>query len=168
MKMESLQELLLEELKDLYSAETQLVKALPKVARSATNGELKKAISHHLEETKGQVDRLEQIFQKLDRTPGRKKCKGMEGLLAEGSEMLEADGDDAVRDAGIIASAQRIEHYEIAAYGCARTYAELLGLEEVAALLDQSLEEEARADKALTELAESGINADACVVGQEE
>lgn len=161
MKMESLRELFIEELKDLYSAETQLVKTLPKIIAAATHEELKEAVSDHLEETKHQVERLEQIFEQMEVKIGRKKCRGMEGLLTEGAEMLEADGDDSVRDAGIIAAAQRVEHYEIAAYGCARTYAELLGLQDIAQLLNSSLDEEAAADQRLTEIAESAINLEA-------
>jgi ferritin-like metal-binding protein YciE len=158
MKLESLQDLLVQELKDLYSAEAQIVKALPKMAKAASSEELRTAFEEHLEETKKQVERLDQIFERLG-TPGRgKKCKGMEGLLEEGKEVIEQDGDDMVKDAALIAAAQHVEHYEIAGYGCARTFASLLGHEEIAELLQKTLDEESAADKKLTEIAESAIN----------
>ena len=161
MKLESLQELLVDELKDLYSAESQLVKALPKMAKAASSPELKAAFEEHLEETKGQVERLVTIFTQLDGSPKGKKCKAMEGLLEEGSEVIEAEGDDSVKDAALICAAQKVEHYEMAGYGCARTFATLLGLDEVADLLQETLDEEGNADKKLTELAETVINVEA-------
>ena len=161
MKLGTLQELLTDELKDLYSAENQLLKALPKMAKAASSPELKAAFEEHLEETKGQVDRLVTIFEQLEGSPKGKKCKAMEGLLEEGSEFIEAEGDESVKDAGLICAAQKVEHYEIASYGCARTFATLLGLDEVAELLQETLDEEGNADKKLTELAETAINVDA-------
>ena len=161
MKLESLQELLVDELKDLYSAETQLVKALPKMAKAASSPELKAAFEEHLEETKGQVDRLVTIFEQLEGSPKGKKCKAMEGLIEEGSEVIEAEGEDSVKDAALICAAQKVEHYEMAGYGCARTFATLLGLNEVADLLQETLDEEGNADKKLTELAETVINIEA-------
>ncbi|MGI8978617.1 MAG: ferritin-like domain-containing protein [Pirellulaceae bacterium] len=161
MKLGTLQELLTDELKDLYSAENQLLKALPKMAKAASSPELKAAFEEHLEETKGQVDRLVTIFEQLEGSPKGKKCKAMEGLLEEGSEFIEAEGDEAVKDAGLICAAQKVEHYEIASYGCARTFATLLGLDEVANLLQDTLDEEGNADKKLTELAETVINVEA-------
>jgi len=161
MKLESLRELLVDELKDLYSAENQLVKALPKMAKAAASPELKAAFEEHLEETKGQVDRLVTIFEQLEGSPKGKKCKAMEGLVEEGSEFIDADGEDSVKDAALICAAQKVEHYEIASYGCARTFATLLGLDEVADLLQETLDEEGNADKKLTELAETVINVEA-------
>ena len=161
MKLESLRELLVDELKDLYSAENQLVKALPKMAKAAASPELKAAFEEHLEETKGQVERLVTIFEQLEGSPKGKKCKAMEGLVEEGSEFIDADGEDSVKDAALICAAQKVEHYEIASYGCARTFATLLGLDEVAELLQETLDEEGNADKKLTELAETVINVEA-------
>jgi ferritin-like metal-binding protein YciE len=161
MQMESLQDLYLEELRDLYSAENQLLKALPKMAKAATNEKLQQAFTMHLDETRGHVERLEQIFDKLGEKAKGKKCKGMEGLVEEGKEMMEEADDDDVMDAGLISAAQRIEHYEIAGYGCARTYAKLLGDEQAARLLQQTLDEEGMTDKKLTQLAESTINVEA-------
>jgi ferritin-like metal-binding protein YciE len=158
MSLDNLQSLFENELKDIYNAEKQLVDALPRIAKAASSPELADAISKHLEETKGHVQRIEQIMRSLDMPTRGKKCKGMEGLLAEGKEILEEDGEDAVRDAGIISAAQRVEHYEIAAYGCLRTYAETLGHTEAAHLLDRTLEEEEAADQKLNSLAEGGIN----------
>lgn len=161
MKLESLRELLVDELKDLYSAENQLVKALPKMAKAAASPELKAAFEEHLEETKGQVDRLVTIFEQLEGSPKGKKCKAMEGLIEEGSDVIDAEGDDSVKDAALICAAQKVEHYEMAGYGCARTFATLLGLDEVADLLQTTLDEEGTADKKLTELAETVINVEA-------
>ncbi|HUQ50169.1 MAG TPA: ferritin-like domain-containing protein [Terriglobales bacterium] len=160
MKMESLQELYVQGLKDLYSAEKQLVKALPKMAKAATSNELRKGFQDHLKETEGQVQRLEEIFAELGASPRGKKCVGMEGLIEEGKELMEEDLDPEVLDAGLIAAAQHVEHYEIAGYGCARTYAELLGYEDAAKLLQESLDEEKAADEKLSGLAES-INVEA-------
>src|SRR5262245_38401462 len=142
MALQSMQDLYIEELKDLYNAETQLVKALPKMAKAASHPKLRSAFEEHLEVTKEQVNRLEKIFEDLEESPKGKKCKAMEGLIKEGSEMVGEDGEDAVRDAGLIAAAQKVEHYEIAGYGCARTFARLLGFEEAATLLQQTLDEE--------------------------
>lgn len=161
MKLNSLQELLVDELKDLYSAENQLLKALPKMAKAASHADLKAAFEDHLEETKGQVERLEMIFEKLEGSPKGKKCKAMEGLIEEGSEVIEAEGEESVKDAALICAAQKVEHYEMAGYGCARTFAQLLGLDEVADLLQETLDEEGNADKKLTELAETTINVEA-------
>jgi ferritin-like metal-binding protein YciE len=161
MKLESLRELLIDELKDLYSAENQLVKALPKMAKAAASPELKAAFEEHLEETKGQVDRLVTIFEQLEGSPKGKKCKAMEGLIEEGSEVIDAEGEDSVKDAALICAAQKVEHYEMAGYGCARTFATLLGLDEVADLLQETLDEEGNADKKLTEIAETTINVEA-------
>ena len=160
MEMESLRELYIEELKDLYSAENQIIKALPKMVKAATSSELKKGFEQHLAQTRGQVERLEKIFKELDESPKGKKCKGMEGLLEEGKEWMEEDAEPEVMDAGLIAAAQRVEHYEIAGYGCVRTYAELLGFTNAAKLLQQTLDEEKQTDEKLTGLAQT-INVEA-------
>ena len=156
-----LEELLVDELKDIYSAENQIVKALPKMAKAASSPELKRAFERHLEETRRQVERLDQIGQALDTKLTGKKCKGMEGLIEEGKEIIEEDLDDNAKDAGLIGAAQKVEHYEIAAYGTARTHAELLGYTKAAKLLQQTLDEEGATDKKLTQLAESIINVEA-------
>ncbi len=161
MKLKTLQDLYVSELKDLYSAENQLLKAIPKMAKAATAPELKKAFEGHLEQTRGQVKRLEAIFEELDVSPKGKKCKAMEGLVEEGSEMVEEDAEPAVKDAGLIAAAQRVEHYEMAGYGTARTFATLLGHAKAAKLLQQTLDEETETDQKLTELATTTINAEA-------
>ena len=161
MKMETLQDLFIDELKDLYNAENQLIKALPKMAKGASSAELRTAFEDHLEQTLGHVERLEHIFQKLNVSPKGKRCKAMKGLIKEGSERLDEFEDQAVCDAGIIAAAQRVEHYEIAGYGCARTFAHLLGQHEAADLLQRTLDEESETDKRLTEIAESTINPEA-------
>ena len=160
MKNENLRELLVEELKDLYSAENQLTKALPKVAKNSSDPQLKKAIESHLKETEGHVARLEQIFEKLDESPKGKTCEGMKGLITEADERIKEGGEPAFLDAGLIADAQRVEHYEIAAYGTARTFANLLGEKEIAQLLEATLKEEKAADAKLTSIAES-VNVDA-------
>ena len=160
MEMESLRELYIEELKDLYSAENQIIKALPKMVKAATSSELKKGFEQHLAQTRGQVERLEKIFKELDESPKGKKCKGMEGLLEEGKEWMEEDAEPEVMDAGLIAAAQHVEHYEIAGYGCVRTYAELLGFTNAAKLLQQTLDEEKQTDEKLTGLAQT-INVEA-------
>ena len=158
MAVESLNELFVEQLRDLYDAENQLIKALPKMADGANSDELRQGFEEHLEQTKGHAQRIEQIFEQLGEKVKGKKCKGMEGLIKEGSETLEEDiSDENVQDAAIIAAAQRVEHYEIAGYGTARTFANLLGQDEAASLLEQALEEEKETDAKLTELAE-GIN----------
>jgi ferritin-like metal-binding protein YciE len=160
MKMESLQELYIHHLKDLYSAEKQLTKALPKMAKAASSDELRKGFEQHLRETEGQIERLEQIFEELEVNPRGKKCVGMEGLIEEAKELMEEDADPEVLDAGLIATAQHVEHYEIAGYGCVRTYAELLGYDDAAQLLQESLDEEGATDKKLTALAQN-INVEA-------
>jgi ferritin-like metal-binding protein YciE len=156
--VENLQELFVEQLKDLYSAEKQLTKALPKMAKAATSAALRAAFTEHLAVTKEHVSRIEAIFNGLAQKPGRKKCAAMEGLIAEGQELLDEKPVPAVMDAGLIAAAQRVEHYEIAAYGTASTFAKVLGHKEAAWLLEKTLKEEGDADKALTSLAKGGIN----------
>jgi ferritin-like metal-binding protein YciE len=158
MKLNTLKELYIHELKDLYSAEKQIIAALPKMVKAASNGRLAAGFKKHLEETKEHAIRLEKILTSHDQTTRGPKCKGMEGLLKEGAEMIEGEADDDVRDAGLIAAAQRVEHYEIAGYGCARTYGGLLGDKEGAKLLQTTLTEEAATDKRLTRLATSVIN----------
>jgi ferritin-like metal-binding protein YciE len=153
MSVETMQELLLDELKDLYSAEKQIVKALPKLAKAATSPDLKQALTNHLEETEGQVSRLEQIAEMVGKKLTGKTCVGMKGVLEEGSEVLEETDKGTVRDAAMIAAAQRVEHYEIAGYGSAREFAKMLGLSEVASLLGKTLEEEKAADKLLSGIA---------------
>ena len=165
MSLDSLDKLFLEELKDVYNAEKQILRALPKMAKAAESPELQQAFTTHQKETEGHVQRLEQIFKELGQTPRGKKCKGMEGLLEEGKEVLEEDGEPAVIDAALIASAQRVEHYEMAAYGCLRTYAQLLGMDQAGELLQQTLDEEEATDKKLTQLGESGINEAAVAAG---
>lgn len=161
MQLKTLRDLYVEQLKDLYSAETQLVKALPKMERAAAAPELKQAFQGHLAETERQVERLEQIFEGLGEKPGGHTCKGMQGLIAEGEEMIKMKGDPAAIDAGLIAAAQRVEHYEIAGYGCVRTYADLLGEQQGAKLLQQTLDEEGKTDKLLTRIAERVVNLEA-------
>jgi len=158
MSLQTLEDLYVDELKDLYSAETQIVKALPKMAKAASSPDLKKAFETHLQQTEGHVQRLEQIFEKLGKSPRGKACKGMQGLLEEGEELIAEEGEPKVKDAGLIAGAQRVEHYEIAAYGSVRTYAEELGDKEAVKLLQQTLDEEGQTDQLLTKLAESGVN----------
>jgi ferritin-like metal-binding protein YciE len=160
MPNEGLKELYIDELKDLYSAENQLVKALPKLAKAAASEELRAGFEEHLEQTKGHVQRLEKIFEMLDESPKGKKCKGMEGLIEEGSEIMEEDFEDALLDSALIGAAQRVEHYEIAAYGTVRAFAEELGESEHASLLAETLEEEKETDEKLTELAKQ-INVEA-------
>jgi ferritin-like metal-binding protein YciE len=161
MKLDSLQKLYIAELQDLYSAENQILKALPKMAKAASSPDLQAAFQDHLEQTRGQVQRLETIFERLGKSPKGKKCKGMEGLIEEGKEMMEEDADPAVLDAALISAAQRVEHYEMAGYGTVRTYAQMLNQEEDARLLQETLDEEGDTDKRLTELAESLINVEA-------
>jgi ferritin-like metal-binding protein YciE len=161
MKLDSLRKLYVEELRDLYNAENQLIKALPKMAKGASSEELKDAFEKHLEQTKGHVERLEEIFQEMDESPKGKTCHGMKGLVEEGSEILEKDGEQSVLDAGIIVAAQKVEHYEIASYGSVRTFAEMLGDDKAAKLLQQTLDEESEANELLNDLAETTINEDA-------
>jgi ferritin-like metal-binding protein YciE len=165
MSLDSLEKLFIEELKDVYNAEKQLTRALPRMAKAALSPQLQQAFTTHLRETEGQIQRLERVFKELGQAARGKKCKGMEGLLEEGKEVLEEKGEPAVKDAALIASAQRVEHYEIAAYGCLRTYASLLGYSEAERLLQQNLQEEEAADKKLTQLGESGINDAAAMAG---
>jgi ferritin-like metal-binding protein YciE len=153
MQNDSLRALYIDELRDLYSAETQLVKALPKMAKAASNDQLREAFEDHLRQTSEHVSRLEQIFEQLDEKPSGKKCLGMEGLVKEGSETMGEDYAEAVMDSAIIGAAQRVEHYEIAGYGTVRALAELLGEDDHISLLEQTLEEEKQADEKLTEIA---------------
>ena len=158
MALDSLHDLYVDELKDLYSAENQLLKALPRMAKKASAPQLQAAFHEHLEVTKNQVMRLEKIFEGLGASPKGKKCKAMEGLVEEGKEILQEEGAPSVIDAALIAAAQRVEHYEMAGYGCVRTFAKLLGYDKSVALLQMTLNEEGDADKKLTELAETVIN----------
>lgn len=160
MRKDSLRQLYVDELRDLYNAETQLVKALPKMAKASSHSELRQAFEEHLRQTSEQVSRLEQIFDMLEEKPTGKKCLGMDGLVKEGAETMKEDYDDSVMDAAIIGAAQRVEHYEIAGYGTVRTFAELLGEEEHVSLLEQTLSEEKETDEKLTQLAEQ-INSEA-------
>jgi ferritin-like metal-binding protein YciE len=161
MSMETMQDLYLHELKDIYNAEKQILQALPKMAEKATHSELRQAFEDHRRVTEEQVRRLDTIFDDLGQSASGKKCKGMEGLIEEGEEILEEDADPDVRDAALIAAAQRIEHYEIAAYGTVRTYAKQLGFDRHADLLQSTLDEEGETDKQLTQLAEGRINREA-------
>jgi ferritin-like metal-binding protein YciE len=154
MKAESLQDLYLEQLKDLYDAENQLIKALPKMAKAASSPELRNAFEEHLEQTKEHAQRLETIFEGMGEKAKGQKCKAMEGLVKEGSEVIEEDMTEGVKDAALIAAAQRVEHYEMAGYGCVRTYANLLGDSEAANLLEKTLQEEKAADELLGGIAE--------------
>ena len=159
-KLNNLNDLLVQELKDLYSAETQLIKALPKMAKAAASGELKAAFQKHLKETEEHAERLEKIMAELEESPKGKTCKAMKGLIEEGRETIGEDAEDSVKDAALICAAQRVEHYEIAGYGCVRTFAQLLGHDRIAQILQTTLDEEGATDKALTELAEN-INVEA-------
>jgi ferritin-like metal-binding protein YciE len=152
MKENRLKHLFVEELKDIYSAENQMVKALPKMAKAATSADLRSGFEEHLKQTQEHVARLEQILAALGESPKGKKCKGMEGLVAEGAEMIEEDPASEELDAGLISAAQRVEHYEIAAYGCVSAYAKLLGEEQASSLLRKTLEEEKKTNEKLTEL----------------
>jgi ferritin-like metal-binding protein YciE len=166
MPNQGLKELYVEELKDLYNAETQLVKALPKLARAATSEELRRGFEDHLEQTKGHVERLQKIFDLLEESPKGKKCKGMEGLIEEGAEVTQEDYEGSLLDAALIGAAQRVEHYEIAGYGIVRSFAEALGETEHVSLLNETLEEEKETDEKLTELA-TQINAEANEGGEQ-
>ncbi len=157
MKMQSLGDVLTDELKDIYSAENQLIKALPKMAK-ASNGELRDAFQDHLEKTRTHAQRIEQICRELDITPKGKKCVGMQGVIAEGAEVLDTEGSEAAREAALIGAAQRAERYEIAAYGTARTHAQQLGYDNAVNLLEQTLQEERQADDLLTNIAENRVN----------
>jgi ferritin-like metal-binding protein YciE len=155
MSVETLEELFIDELKDLYSAEKQIVRALPKLAKAASTPELQEALQSHLNETKGQVERLEQIAEIVGKKLTGKTCAGMKGVLEEGSEVLEEVEEGNARDAALIGASQRVEHYEMAGYGTARDFAKLLGLEDVVELLEQTLEEEKAADQKLTTISKS-------------
>lgn len=159
----SLDELLVAQLEDLYDAEHRLVEALPKMADAASTSQLKTAFKDHLKETEKQVERLEQAFKKLGKDPKRETCQAMKGLIAEGDEMLQAKGDASVKDAALIAAAQRVEHYEMAGYGSARQFAKQTGHNDIAELLQQTLDEEGNADHKLTEVAESLVNPEAAI-----
>jgi ferritin-like metal-binding protein YciE len=161
MDLETLRDLYIDELKDLYSAEKQIVRALPKMAKNAAHPELKEAFTNHLAVTEGHVSRLEEIFESLESSPRGKKCVGMEGLIEEANELLAEDADEDVVDVGLISKAQHVEHYEIAGYGTVRTWAQMLGEDRHVELLQQTLDEEKNADSLLTELAESAVNIDA-------
>jgi ferritin-like metal-binding protein YciE len=155
MSVDSIEKLFIAELKDLYSAENQITKALPKMVNAATSKDLKKAFESHLRETEGQIERLVQICNILGTSPKGKSCEGMKGVLEEGSSMLHESAEGNVRDAALISAAQRVEHYEMAAYGTVRSYAEILGQSEAAKLLEQTLEEEKAADQKLTSIAQT-------------
>src|SRR5690348_10434048 len=167
MSNENLKKLYVDELKDLFSAESQLLKALPKMAKAASSDELRTGFEQHLEQTKGHVQRLEEIFESLDENPKGKKCVGMEGLIKEGSEVMEEGFEDAVLDAGLIGAARRVEHYEMAAYGAVCEWAKVLGQTKHASLLEKTLAEEKQTDEKLAELAK-GINTQANEKGSEE
>jgi len=156
--LNSFDDLFVEQLQDLYDAEQRLVKALPQMADAAHSASLKSAFQEHLRQTQGQVNRLEQIFRGLGKSAQAKTCEAMKGLISEGSEVISAKGDPDVKDAALIAAAQRVEHYEIAGYGTARTFAQRLGRQDAARLLQETLDEEAATDKKLTALAEQSVN----------
>ena len=168
MKMKNLNDLFMMELRDMYGAEKMVLKALPKMAKAASAEPLKAALQQHLKETERQIERLEKVFSQAGAPARAKKCKGMQGVLEEGQEIMEEDAEPSVRDAGLIGAAQRVEHYEMAGYGCLRTYARLLGNEQAARLFEETLGEEKHADLKLTELAERGINLQARDAGEEE
>ena len=161
MKLDTLKTLYINELKDLYNAEGQLLKALPKMAKAAASDELQEAFEKHLEQTKAHVDRLEEVFEDIGEKPKGKTCKAMKGLIEEGSEILKEDGEESVIDAGIIVAAQKVEHYEIASYGSVRTFAQLLGKDRSADLLQRTLDEESEANEVLNKLAEDIVNPEA-------
>jgi ferritin-like metal-binding protein YciE len=161
MRLDSMENLFLHEIKDLYNGEKQLIKALPKMAKAAASEELRHLLEEHFEETRHQVERLERIFDMLGKPARGIKCKGMEGLIEEGDDLMAEEGDAAVKDAALIGAAQRVEHYEMAVYGCARTYAEMLGMMEAAELLQATLDEEKAADEKLNQLAMSQVNIEA-------
>jgi ferritin-like metal-binding protein YciE len=161
MKLDTLKTLYIDELRDLYNAENQLVKALPKMAKAAASEELQEAFEKHLEQTKSHVDRLEEVFEEIGEKPKGKTCRAMKGLIEEGSEILKEDGEESVIDAGIIVAAQKVEHYEIASYGSVRTFAQLLGKDRSADLLQRTLDEESEANEVLNKLAEDIVNPEA-------
>jgi ferritin-like metal-binding protein YciE len=155
MKLNSLEEVFVQELKDVYDAEKQITKALPKMIKAASSEQLQTALREHLDITNLQIERLDRIFEGIGESPGRKKCAGMQGLIKEAGHLLDAESDATAQDAAMICGAQKVEHYEMAAYGCLRTWAQILGKEEAARLLQQTLDEEGEADKKLTEIAEN-------------
>jgi len=161
MKLETIKDLYVHELEDLYDAENQILMALPKMAEAASSPELRRAFEEHRGQTQGQVERLERIFQQMGEKPKGEKCKGMAGLLAEGEKLLKEKAEPDVKDAGLIGAAQKVEHYEIAGYGTVRTFAQILGEKEAERLLQQTLDEEGETDKKLTRLAESKVNREA-------
>jgi len=161
MKLETLEQLFLHEIGDLLDAENQLIEALPKMAEAASSVKLRDAFQQHLKQTQAQAQRLERIVQQLPKGPRIKTCVAMKGLIKEGEEIIKADGDPAVKDAALIAAAQRVEHYEIAGYGCARTFADLLGMSDVVQTLQRSLDEEGETDRKLTKLAMTVVNLEA-------
>ena len=161
MKLDTLKTLYIDELRDLYNAENQLIKALPKMAKAASSEELQDAFEKHLEQTKTHVERLEEVFEEIDEKPKGKTCKAMKGLIEEGSEILHEDGEESVIDAGIIVAAQKVEHYEIASYGSVRTFAQLLGKDSSAELLQTTLDEESEANELLNKLTEDIVNPEA-------
>jgi ferritin-like metal-binding protein YciE len=161
MKLDTLKTLYINELRDLYNAENQLVKVLPKMAKGASSEELKDAFEKHLKQTKSHVERLEEVFEDLGEKPKGKTCKAMKGLIEEGSEILHEDGEESVIDAGIIVAAQKVEHYEIAGYGSVRTFAQLLGRDRSAELLQTTLDEESETNETLNQLAEGIVNPEA-------
>jgi ferritin-like metal-binding protein YciE len=165
--MKTLRDLFEDELRDVYDAEKQIVKALPKMIKASSNEELESALEAHLEETRGHVERLERVFESIDMRPRGKHCEGMAGILEEGKNLMEEDGDEAVLDAGFIAAAQRVEHYEITAYGTLMAWAKVLGLKDALSLLKANEEEEKAADEKLSALAERGLN-QAAAAGQED
>lgn len=160
-KMLSLSDLLGEELKDVYSAEKQLIKALPRMAKRASSPELRNALEEHLEITRRQAERLEQVFEAIGEKPKAKTCEAMKGLIEEAEDIMDEDAEESVLDAGIIAAAQKVEHYEIATYGTVKTWAQRIGNQRAAQLLDQTLQEEGEADKRLTGIAEGMVNEEA-------
>lgn len=160
-KMQTLDDLFVDLLKDLYSAEKQLVKALPKMAKNASSSDLQKAFQEHLRQTEAQVERIDRIFTEMGGSPRGKKCVGMEGLIEEGNEIMKEDAEPEVLDAGLIAAAQKVEHYEIASYGTARTWAQRLGYDKAARMLQETLDEESMANEKLTQIAESHVNMEA-------
>lgn len=163
MKLDTLEKLYVDELRDIYNAENQLLKALPKMAKGASSQDLKNAFETHLRQTESHVERLEQIFSELDESPKGKTCRAMKGLIEEGSEILKEEGEESVLDAGIIVAAQKVEHYEMAAYGSARTFARLLGQEKAAELLQATLDEESETNESLNQLAENMVNPEALI-----
>jgi len=165
MAINTLEDLFLTQIKDLYDAEKQLVKALPKMAQASSSERLREAFSEHLAQTRGHVERLERIFAELGQRPGGQTCEAMQGLVEEGEEIVDEVGESPLRDAGLIAAGNRVEHYEVAGYGTARTFADMLGHRQAAALLEQTLQEEKKADEKLTRIGEEMVNQEALQYG---